>query len=120
MKHMKLVALLAAALMVHPVFADKKEDKAPSKIEKIKRYGCVGLHVGEVALGLGLIAIWAKHGGTLAKLSLEKKDALFAGSLPLIWYGVRGLHHDMHRHIFYHLNAWRDRYEKKKEQEGAK
>ena len=94
MKQMKLIALLAAAMMVQGTHAGPKMDKA-------KQMGTVGIHLAKVATGCMLWeAAWNN------RIKDEDRKWGFGGSFLLIADGLYDLHHDLHRHIFMHLNAW--------------
>ena len=94
MKHMKLIALLVAALMVQFVHAGPKMDK-------MKDLGKVGIHLAKVVTGwkVGEVS-WNKSIGQ------SERQWLVGGSAILVIDGLHDLKNDLHRHIFYHLNAW--------------
>ncbi len=93
MKHMKLIALLAAAMMVQGAHAGPKMDKA-------KEMGTVGIHLAEVVGGVVLgVAGWHQR-------DQRRGKAFMVLSVPLIIKGLHDLKNDLHKHIFYHMNAW--------------
>ena len=94
MKHMKLIVLLAAAMMAQPAHAGPKVDKA-------KQMGTAGIHLAKVVTGCML---WDAAWNNRIKDADRKWG--FGGSVLLIADGLYELHHDLHRHIFTHVNAW--------------
>ncbi len=96
MKRMKLMALLAAAMMVQSVYADA----ADSRVQKAKQMGMVGIHLAEVVGGVVLgVAGWRQR-------DQRRGKAFMLLSVPLILKGLHDLKDDLHKHIFHHLNAW--------------
>jgi hypothetical protein len=94
MKHMKLIALFVAIMMVQGTHASPK-------VERAKQMGSVGFHLAKVIAG------W-KIGGAYFNGRLRDQDNnwCLGGAIFLIADGLHELHHDLHRHIFTHLNAW--------------
>ncbi|TET35951.1 hypothetical protein E3J61_01435 [Candidatus Dependentiae bacterium] len=100
MKHMKLIALLAAAMMVQGTHAGPK-------IEKAKQMGTVGIHLAEVVGGVVLgVAGWRQWDQGKSFWERGKGKAFMVLSAPLILKGLHDLKNDLHQHIFYHMDAW--------------
>ncbi len=94
MKHMKLIAVLAAAMMVPAASAGPKMDKAKDLVK-------VGFHLSKVVTGWNVGAVgWSKGIGQ------DEGQWLVGGSLCLIVDGLHDLKNDLHQHIFHHMNAW--------------
>ena len=99
MKHMKLIALLAAAMMVQPVYAGKKMDGA-KRVGKKTAKGT--WHVAQTVTGVLAVVtvymIYKEAGGSSIRETLNNEKfhlGLFSvGAITLLNSGLRGLNRE--------------------------
>ena len=90
MKHIKLIALLAAAMLASPAVAG-------SKMDKVKKVLKLGWHTGEVFYGHKFLhRAHALHDGARTAYDEPSKGHQFVGGSLLFVDGVRGLWKELH------------------------
>jgi len=94
MKHMRLMALFIAAMMMQPAYAGPK-------MERAKNFGTVGWHCAKVVAGWKLWQI-----GWKSPVWDTDDKWIIGTSLFLLADGLSDLKTDLHKHMFHHLDSW--------------